>query len=257
MNLFLSDRTIFTASFVALFGLLLVLSLTPAHGQFGGSVPSPTTASAEWVTGDTAVLFGTVNPNNSPTSAWFEYGATAVLGTRTSAENVGSGNFGVRIATTLAGLQPNTTYFFRLVAQNSFGVQAGSSQTFRTGNQVAPSAPQVKTGAADQITRTSVALHGTVEPQGNDLAAWFEYGTAANPANRSETRLVGRENSTFTLNFFLGGLQAETTYYYRLAAQGPQGVIRGEVKNFKTLPAPAPAPTPPANGTSTPPANAT
>jgi hypothetical protein len=80
-----------------------------------------------------ATLHGTVNPAASGTVAYFEYGETIAYGkTTTPGEDMGDGITNAAFSAAIAGLQPGTTYHFRSVAQNSFGITFGEDQTFTT-----------------------------------------------------------------------------------------------------------------------------
>ncbi len=73
------------------------------------------------------ILAGSVNPNGtSDTKAWFEYGLTATLGSQTSSRDIGSGTQAAQFAYALTGLTPNTSYFYRAVAQNEYGIVKGA-----------------------------------------------------------------------------------------------------------------------------------
>jgi CSLREA domain-containing protein len=78
-----------------------------------------------------ATLNGTVDPHTlkpTPASYHFEYGTTTAYGTSTPTTN-GSG----AVSASLSNLTPSTTYHFRLLATNSDGGSAGSSDlTFTT-----------------------------------------------------------------------------------------------------------------------------
>lgn len=64
-------------------------------------------------------------------NAWFEYGLTTALGMGTPNQSVGTGTNNV--SRQLTGLAPRTTYYFRIVVQNSRGTVAGEYKFFTTG----------------------------------------------------------------------------------------------------------------------------
>ncbi|MDO8594927.1 MAG: hypothetical protein Q7R93_05480 [bacterium] len=100
------------------------------------AVPTVTTRSANGIATSTATLRGTLNPNGAETSYWFEYSTDSLLGAvlmqRTSETSAGAGTNSVAIDTTISSLSRNTTYYFRLVAQNSQGTARGDRMSFRT-----------------------------------------------------------------------------------------------------------------------------
>jgi hypothetical protein len=83
-------------------------------------------------------LTGAVNPNNLPTTYWFEYGeedcSTSACASvpATQDADAGSGGAPVAVARFVNALEPSTTYHYRLVAENSVGTTMGADQTFTT-----------------------------------------------------------------------------------------------------------------------------
>lgn len=117
--------------------------------------PTVTTDAATSIASSSAYLNMTVNPNGSPTTAWFEWGTTTSYGNITSyVLNGYSGTSPVSGPYPLSGLSPNTTYHFRAVAQNSTGTSYGNDRTFTT----SPGAPTLSfTGLTPSIISTSTA----------------------------------------------------------------------------------------------------
>ena len=95
-------------------------------------IPIVTTGSATSVTSSSATLNGTVNPNSSTTTYYFEYGPTTSYGLTTPETDVGSGTSDVSVSANIIGLDPDTTYHFRIVAKNSYGTSYGWDYTFDT-----------------------------------------------------------------------------------------------------------------------------
>ena len=74
-------------------------------------------------------------------------------------------------ARSLSGLAPNTTYHYRIDANNSDVITYGADVTFTT---AAPQArPTVQTLAAIQIHGNSAVFDSTVNPNGADTTAYF------------------------------------------------------------------------------------
>ncbi|MDO8582416.1 MAG: hypothetical protein Q7R63_00250 [bacterium] len=96
--------------------------------------PVPRTAAATGVTRTSANLHGDVVPNGATTQFWFEYGASADLGNATALASIGDGTVKTPVSLSVSGLNPLTTYWFRLNAQNQFGTVNGSIMTFKTAN---------------------------------------------------------------------------------------------------------------------------
>jgi hypothetical protein len=86
-------------------------------------------------TSTSAELRGTVDPNGSAATYYFQYGPDATYGTNVPAlpASVGSGNSPLAVAQQVTGLLPETTYHYRLVADNGVGGPVfGADQTFTT-----------------------------------------------------------------------------------------------------------------------------
>jgi hypothetical protein len=108
-----------------------------------GAVPPPTviTGAAAPRGTTTARLNGLVNPNSSPTEVHFEYGTAGPCSANpcasTALQDVGStyivpGLPFTSVSAELEGLEPNTTYHYRLVGVNGIGASAGADRTFVT-----------------------------------------------------------------------------------------------------------------------------
>jgi hypothetical protein len=100
-----------------------------------GVPPGTVTGDATDVTETSAVLNGTINPVGLQSGYHFEYGLTTAYGSRIpqGIEAVAGNGRSPRIfSRTIEGLQPGTTYHYRLVASNSAGVAEGADRTFTT-----------------------------------------------------------------------------------------------------------------------------
>ena len=113
--------------------LLILLGFFAATGTAHAASPVATTGVATSVTATTATLNGTVDPNKESTAYWFEFGTTTAYGNQTAAANAGPANAAKSVSADIAGLAPNTTYHFRLVAKNASATVAGADATFTTG----------------------------------------------------------------------------------------------------------------------------
>jgi len=110
-----------------------VVGLTDAGKPPVSGPPLASTGLAAAVTGNSAVLAGTVDARGSPTAFVFEYGTTTSFGSLSAIDNAGAGSGQQAITLPLAGLSPNTTYLYRLVASNADGTGTGAVASFTTG----------------------------------------------------------------------------------------------------------------------------
>jgi len=100
--------------------------------------PAVTVGPASQITASGATLNGEVNPHGVPTAFHFEWGATSAYGSYLPLPDAsaGAGTSPVSVSAALNGLQPGTTYHYRLVASNcggcASGTIAGPDTTFTT-----------------------------------------------------------------------------------------------------------------------------
>lgn len=114
----------------------IVLSFTTQ-----ATAPTVNTNSASSVTGTTAQLNGSANPNGSLTTGWFRYSTASPgtcndsFGTRapiSGGTSLGSGTAAVPYVESISGLVSGTTYYFCAIAQNSIGTSFGTVLSFVT-----------------------------------------------------------------------------------------------------------------------------
>jgi hypothetical protein len=122
--------------------------------------PDAISLPASGVTETSAVLGGIVVPNGFPTTYYIEYadnpaftGSTSLPPTQDA--NAGDGNDGVAVSAVASGLQPDTDYFFRVVAHSTVGDDTSDVISFHTlGNgpppPVCPNA-QFRTGSSAHL----------------------------------------------------------------------------------------------------------
>ncbi|MEK6558728.1 MAG: fibronectin type III domain-containing protein, partial [Planctomycetota bacterium] len=76
---------------------------------------------------------GTVNPEGSTTTAWFEYGTTSGSYTKKSKKKKKLNDTAdLPVSFTVFRLSPGTKYYYRLAAENEAGASHGSELTFTT-----------------------------------------------------------------------------------------------------------------------------
>jgi hypothetical protein len=109
---------------------IAVLAL-PAAAQAAGLAKVNTNGARE-VSYGSAVLTGSVNPNGSNTSYYFQYGLTKAYGSQTAIADAVAGTKAVSVRLPISGLAPITVYHYRLVAVNSAGASIGDDEKLLT-----------------------------------------------------------------------------------------------------------------------------
>jgi hypothetical protein len=167
---------------------------------------SPPSVSAITPTG--ATLNGTIDPRGSTTSYHFDYGLDTSYGSVSTPNGsiaAGQGNQGA--SSPVTGLQPGTTYHFRVVADNGTGgPQTGADQTFVTG--------PAGVAAATDITAVRATLTGVVNSHGGSAKYHFEYSGAGETLTTDDVDASPVDGDT-SVTAVSGPLRPGTVYTVR------------------------------------------
>jgi hypothetical protein len=208
-----------------------------------------TTAPASSVTDTTATLNGAVKlEGDALTECKFEYLTNAAFvangnsysGANAPATKACTPAFGSisndaeshPVTADLTLLAKNTTYHFRLVAQNAFATMVGVDQAFTT---LGP--PQITEELASLITGTTATLQAKVNPSGTATSYRFEWGTSASYDHRVPAEFdlfAGSGTSPVNITANLAGLALSTTYHFRVVATNSFGAANGPDVAFIT-----------------------
>jgi RTX calcium-binding nonapeptide repeat (4 copies) len=192
------------------------------------SAPSVSTGGADSITVSSARVSGRVDPRGRGTVAWFEFGPTAKLGSRTGDIDAGFARGASTHRASLGGLQPGTSYHYRIVARSDAGTTYGQIRSFRTS-----AGPLATTGAATP-SGLAVALTGTVDPVGRSTSWWFELGPTTSYGTRTVVKPAGSGRGAVAVGETVTGLAAGTEYHVRLVAQSSAGTTHGADVAFRT-----------------------
>ena len=217
---------------------LMLLALV-APSVAAAAPPAVITGAASDVTATTASANGSVDPNGAPTTFVVEYGTTTDYGSTTPVQSAGTGDDPVPVQAALSGLQPNTTYHFRVVATNADAPSGvGGADAFFTTDPPpppAPIAPGAVTRTPTDVGPTSARLRGTVDPNRAQTLWYFEYGRRDNLDKRTPVRTLPAGDDPVEVSAPIGDLPQNRRRYFRLVAESPAGTTRGVTRRFTTL----------------------
>jgi DNA-binding beta-propeller fold protein YncE len=171
------------------------------------------------------ILTGEVNPEEvAETKVRFEWGKEAALGAQTAEKEVVTSGTLLPVEAAIAGLRPNEVVSYRL-AGNDNNVQLPEQLTSEIGSLITPLAPPKTIGEpkVSFVGSSAAVMFGELNPENADTRYRFQYGPCNDLENcpaRAETVILesavyGKINATLEAR----GLQAGTTYRYRLIAE--------------------------------------
>ncbi len=202
-----------------------------------GTPPTVTTNPATDVGPSGATLNGTVNPNGSATTAFFQYGPTTSYGSQTATQSFGAGTTAQPMSAAITGLACATLYHFRAVANNAGGMRSGSDQTFTTA-ACTGTAPTVTTNPATDMGSTGATLKGTVNPNGSATTAFFQYGPTTSYGSQTAIQSLGAGTTAQPVSAAITGLACATLYHFRAVANNAGGTRNGATRPSPRRPAP-------------------
>ena len=200
------------------------------------AAPVATTGAASAITATSATVSGLVDANNASTTVTFQYGVSGYANSVPTAQPAFTTNK-TSVTAGLTGLSCNTTYQYRVVADNGVGLPVpGNGLTFTTA--ACPlGAPTATTGSASGISATSATLNGTVSANGSSTAVAFEYGIST--AYGSTAPVAGSVTGQGVAVSAGVSLACGTNYYYRVTANnGTGGTVTGGPSTFVTASCP-------------------
>lgn len=204
--------------------------------------------SASFVSASSAVLFSELNPENATTSVSFQYApqttacptlesCPGVLSTPTF-ESSAYGQVGVTLQA--SGLQPATTYRYRLLAESENTAKTEKLSASGTeGSFTTLPAPVLEavTGPAGGVSVSGATLTGTVNPNGKPAVYTFELGVDDGGATQYAPVFSGATGASpgpVSEALVLSALQPATSYAYRIAIRSGYGSAMGAPSRFTT-----------------------
>jgi trypsin len=96
------------------------------------------------------------------------------------------------------------------------------------------SPPSVTTSGSSDVTESSVLMNGTVNPNDNSTAYYFQWGTTTAYGNNSGTGSTNNGFGVLPVSATIAGLSPSTTYHYRLVGSNVNGTTYGADQTFTT-----------------------
>lgn len=182
---------------------------------------------------DEANLNARIHPGGLATTYHFEYGPTAAYGSSTPAKSVG-GSDPVNVEANIAGLTPESTYHFRVVAENAEGTGDGPDRTFTTiGFPNSDACQNAAIRAAQGVPQVgNCRAFEMVSPEDKNGADVYIYATQSAPSGnavafQSSGAFAGAEGSghgdSYVARRTPGGWQVEAIAPYQVS--NPNGAL--------------------------------
>jgi streptogramin lyase len=209
-----------------------------------GEPPAVVTGAVGGANGTEATLEGTVDPRGFALegcqfqyvdSASFESSefaaATTVACAETPAE-IGSGSEPVAVHADISGLSAAVHYHYRLTAKNKYGLAVGEPKVF---------GPLVVTPkAASPVLYTEATLRASIDPGGLPASYRFEYGESEGYGHSTPITEIPANEGPVEVSASLFGLSPQTTYHFRILANGSFSAFTGPDQTLTTSAPPGP-----------------
>ncbi|MBP9760441.1 MAG: hypothetical protein KBD24_03715 [Candidatus Pacebacteria bacterium] len=188
------------------------------------------TRSADSITFEGARLTGTLDRGSaSSVKVWFEYGTDSQnLWFSTVRENVDR-NFGSKnIDRKVTNLIHDTTYYYRIVAEDAGVRSYGAVSMFTTAVDVynRDSGIRVSTGGVQEVKDNRATLTGSVSfDKVTSGYVWFEYSDEENDLYKKSPKMyVSKQAGDRTVSYSARNLNDQTTYYVRMVGYDMAGL---------------------------------
>ena len=199
------------------------------------SPATPTTSEAGPITDSSADLHGTINLSGDAGGFHFVWGLSQDdLLNSTPVQGAGIVESDTFETQTLSGLNPGTTYFYKIVADNSSGSTPDTASDIRSFTTQADP-PSVFNVNADSVTDTTANLSFTINPNGADTSYVIQYGDA-DPGDDKTTDPVhiGADAGDQQLTATLQNLDPNSDYHFEVIATNSIDTTTQSGQDFAT-----------------------
>ncbi|OIP05437.1 MAG: hypothetical protein AUJ97_00850 [Bacteroidetes bacterium CG2_30_32_10] len=191
--------------------------------------PVSITTTATDIQVNSAIFNGIVNPNGFITNVFFEYDTNPNFTSYQYTIPIkisGTSNINVNQEIELLA---NTTYYYRIKAENPVNIVSGENISFTT----LANTPSAVTLPASNIHSYSATLNGKVNANGLNTIVTFEYGKTTSYGNEiiaPQCPITGNVDSLVFVE--ISGLGVGKFYHYRLKAVNSMGISYSEDMTF-------------------------
>jgi len=197
----------------------------------GPGAPEAITGSASSILNRSAAISGQINPHGMPTTYVVEYGIGGYANSTTPLYAGAGQGFTAVENVPLSGLEPHTTYQYRIKTTNGSGSGYGAQGSFKTRSnpELAGYLPLT------EITAKQATINASVRPNGLQTSYFVEYERESTSFGK-ETPLVSAGSSLGPVEVSqqLTGLLPSTRYYYRIILSNEDGFSVGATESFTT-----------------------
>ncbi len=175
-------------------------------------------------------LHGKINPEGFGTHYRYEWGPSTAYGSKYESPTELTGTSEVAVSHQIEGLEDETTYYFRIVAESKEGSGEAKGE-FKT-----PAwRPTVTTEQASSVTASEATLRASVNPNGRETKYFFEYGTGTGYGSKTAEVSAGSGTKAVAVSQTVTGLSG-AAYHFRLVASNSAGTRYGRDLVFSPLP---------------------
>lgn len=194
---------------------------------FGPDIVIPDVAVSELVLNlkpTSVTLRGTVNPDEAgEATCEFEYGTSTFYGQHASCTGpVANGGSPVEVQSDeITGLQPDTTYHYRLDATNVANAHTNTGQCPEDCGEFTTPGPGIHEESVTELASTSATLEAAIDPHGVATSYYFQYGKSAEyeaEAPPAPGAPLGSGEGDVEVSQRILGLSPGTVYHYRVVA---------------------------------------
>jgi choice-of-anchor A domain-containing protein len=163
------------------------------------AAPVAATIPASAATSTSATLNGLVNAYNTNATVMFQWGTSSGSYPNTITANPATvtGTTATAVSALLAGLTPNTTYYYRVVATSGALISNGSEQSFRTSAQV--NNIDFNVFIFQNINHSSSTVQGRMAAGGDVTLNSYTIGSKLTNSRGTRDDLIAGGNLTFNI----------------------------------------------------------